>query len=466
MRSPRARVPRAVRASTPARAANASREKANCFVDNPREGEVANDEVKATTVEKHGALKGLRVAVKDNIRVKGLRTGAGNPTYLATVGATAATSHAPCVEKVLNAGAVFVGKTHMDELAWSLQGENFHYGTPVNARGRVPGKIPGGSSSGSASAVCNDLADIAIGTDTIGSVRLPASFCGLYGMRPTHGRLSAEGVVPLSHSFDSVGWFAKNAKHLTSVGSVLLDPATRDRETSALIGSSRFALCSDAFALLDRGTKKALRAVLASEGVRRVFRDAAGDKPTLGISDVMLSDIGLTDKSGKKTLPPITEWSEFFRTIQIEEVWGSHGEWIKTHRPEFGPGVRDRFKTAEMGVSAEKLAHAKEMREKITAHLDALLADGSVLILPAARGPAPAATNYDNEQSLATLAEARNAALALGSPASLARLPCVVIPCLEVDGEPLGIMLMSRRGTDEALLALAEKLAWVIGLKN
>jgi len=92
------------------------------------------------------------------------------------------------------------------------------------------------------------------------------------------------------------------------------------------------------------------------------------------------------------------------------------------------------------------------------------LADGSILFLPAARGPAPAATDYDSETSLAQLAEARNAALAIGAPASLARLPCVVIPAIEIDGEPVGVMLMSKRGTDEALLAFAEKLAWVIGI--
>jgi len=461
------RVVRARGMTTVASAASSSaRDSAGCFVENPRAGEIANDDVKGTAIEKNGALKGLRVAVKDNVRVGGLRSGAGNPTYLATVGAEPATVHAPCVDRVLNAGAVFVGKTHMDELAWSLQGENFHYGTPKNARGKVPGKIPGGSSSGSASAVCNDLADIAIGTDTIGSVRLPASFCGLYGMRPTHGRVNDEGVVPLSHSFDTVGWFAKNAKNLKSVGSVLLDPETRDHATSARLGTSRFGLCSDAFALLDKDTKKALRTLLTSEGARRVYRAAAGDKATSGVCEVMLSDIGLTDKSGKTTLPPITEWSEFFRVIQTEEVWGSHGEWIKAHRPEFGPGVRDRFKLAEAGVSTETMAHAKTMREKITAHLDELLADGSILILPAARGAAPMATDYNSETSLAALAEARNAALAIGAPGSLARLPCVVFPCLEIDDEPLGVMLMSRRGTDEALLEFAEKLAGAIGLKK
>ena len=445
-----------------------ARERANCFVVNPRDGEIANADVRSDGQGDGGALRGARVGVKDNVRVKGLRSGAGNPTYLETgsEGKTVAETPAPCVRAVLDAGATFVGKTHMDELAWSLQGENWHYGTPVNSRGNVPGKIPGGSSSGSASAVCNGLADVAIGTDTIGSVRLPASFCGIYGFRPTHGRVSAEGVVPLSHSFDTVGWFANDAKKLVAMGEVLLDPKTRDDAASARLGKGRLALCSDALALADPRVKKAIQDVLSTQGAQRVFADARGDENGLGLTHLMLSDVSLTVKSGKSTLPPITEWSETFRVIQTEEVWGSHGEWIKANNPEFGPGIRDRFKLAEVGVDAETMAKAKDLRERITSHLDALLADGSILFLPAARGPAPAATDYDSETSLAQLAEARNAALAIGAPASLARLPCVVIPAIEIEGEPVGVMLMSKRGTDEALLAFAEKLAWVIGISR
>ena len=441
-----------------------AREDAGCFVENPREGEIENGDVSSSA---SGVLRGVRVAVKDNVAVAGLRTGAGNPTYLETKGREVESTHAPCVKTVLDAGATFVGKTHMDELAWSLQGENFHYGTPVNSRGNAPGKIPGGSSSGSASAVCNDLADVAIGTDTIGSVRLPASFCGLYGMRPTHGRVDDAGVVPLSHSFDTVGWFAKDAKTLRVMGDVLLEPDSKDAETSAKLGKARMAMCSDAFTLVDPRVRDEIRRVLSTEGVMRVFQEARldGIPDTFGLVDLTLSDVALTDKSGKSTLPPITEWSETFRVIQTAEVWGSHGAWITEYQPEFGPGVCDRFKLAEIGVDDATMAHHRELRERITSHLDALLADGSILFLPAARGPAPMATDYDSEASLAKLADARNAALAIGAPASLARLPCVVVPTIEIDGEPVGLMMMSRRGTDEALLAFAEKLAWVIGLK-
>ena len=211
-------------------------------MENPREGEIENGDVSSSA---SGVLRGVRVAVKDNVAVAGLRTGAGNPTYLETKGREVESTHAPCVKIVLDAGATFVGKTH-GRIGVEFTGGEFSPRTPVDSRGNAPGKIPGGSSSGSASAVCNDLADVAIGTDTIGSVRLPASFCGLYGMRPTHGRVDDAGVVPLSHSFDTVGWFAKDAKTLRVMGDVLLEPDSKDAETSAKLGKARMAMCSDA----------------------------------------------------------------------------------------------------------------------------------------------------------------------------------------------------------------------------
>ncbi len=105
-----------------------------------------------------------------------------------------------------------VGKAITDELTYSLNGENIHYGTPVNPK--APGRIPGGSSSGSAVAVAGELADFALGTDCGGSVRAPASFCGIYGMRPSHGRISTAGVFRLAPRFDTVGWFARDGRLL------------------------------------------------------------------------------------------------------------------------------------------------------------------------------------------------------------------------------------------------------------
>eukprot|EP00873_Tetraselmis_striata_P001119 jgi/Tetstr1/421383/TSEL_012351.t2 len=161
-----------------------------------------------------GPLQGRTVGVKDNFDLQGYKTGAGNPTWLDTH--PPATATAPAVQALLDAGARVVGKTHMDELAYSLNGENAHYGTPRNAA--APGRIPGGSSSGSAAAAGGGLVDIGLGSDTAGSVRVPASYNGLLGFRPTHARVSLELATPLAPSFDTAGWFARDAATLKATG--------------------------------------------------------------------------------------------------------------------------------------------------------------------------------------------------------------------------------------------------------
>src|SRR4051812_47312865 len=148
-----------------------------------------------------GPLDGLSFAVKDLIDIAGHQTGCGNPARLATH--PAATSHAICVELLLAAGARCEGKTITDEIAFSLLGENHFYGTPLNPA--APERVPGGSSSRSASAVACGLVDFAVGTDTGGSVRIPASNCGIFGLRPSQGFVSVAGVMPLSPTFDTVG---------------------------------------------------------------------------------------------------------------------------------------------------------------------------------------------------------------------------------------------------------------------
>src|SRR5947199_6802555 len=153
-----------------------------------------------------GMLDGLCFAVKDLIDVAGWKTGCGNPTWRDSH--PPAMAHAVCVEQLLRAGARCVGKTICDELAFSLLGENHFYGTPLNAR--APDRVPGGSSSGSASAVAAGLCDTALGTDTGGSVRVPASFCGLYGIRPTHGRIDMSGVMPQAPRTGTTRWFARD----------------------------------------------------------------------------------------------------------------------------------------------------------------------------------------------------------------------------------------------------------------
>ncbi|MGD1879287.1 MAG: amidase family protein, partial [Kiloniellaceae bacterium] len=198
-----------------------------------------------------GPLAGLTFGAKDLFDVAGHRTGCGNPTWAATH--EPATAHARAVALCLDAGADLRGKTHTDELAYSLMGANAHYGTPVNPA--APDRLPGGSSSGSAAAVAAGLVDFALGSDTGGSVRLPASFCGLYGLRPTHGRIDVSGMVPLAPSFDAVGWFAASVWVMSSVAGVLSPGGT------GAAARPRLFVAADAWSLVEPRVAEALRPV-------------------------------------------------------------------------------------------------------------------------------------------------------------------------------------------------------------
>lgn len=167
-----------------------------------------------------GELRGLTVAVKDLFAVAGHRIGAGNPTWLAE--SPTELTNASVVQSLLAMGANITGIVQTDEFAYSLGGTNVHYGTPRNPA--APGRIPGGSSSGPASAVALGLVDVGLGTDTAGSIRVPASYCGLYGFRPSHGVLAVQGLLPLAPSFDTVGWLAGDAVTFQRVAEVLLPP--------------------------------------------------------------------------------------------------------------------------------------------------------------------------------------------------------------------------------------------------
>ena len=197
-----------------------------------------------------GPLAGLTFGLKDIFDVAGHKTGFGSPDWLRTH--DAAKVHSVVAKQLLDAGAYLVGKTHTEEMAFSLTGENAHYGTPVNVR--APDRVPGGSSSGSAAAVAGGLVDFAIGSDTGGSVRGPASFCGLYGIRPTHARISLDGVCPLAPGFDTCGWFARDADLLARVGDVLLDGKAAT--------PGRVLIAQDAFALLLPDAAQAMQPVL------------------------------------------------------------------------------------------------------------------------------------------------------------------------------------------------------------
>ena len=367
-----------------------------------------------------GPLAGLSFAAKDVFDIAGSRTGFGNPAWLESH--PAAVSTAPAVQLLLDAGADMVGKTLTDEITYSLNGQNFHYGTPVNSA--APGRIPGGSSSGSASAVAGGLVDFALGTDCGGSVRLPASYCGILGIRPSHGRVSLEGVAPFTWSFDVAGWFARDADVFARVGDVLLD------DGGEVPASRRLLYAQDAFGLVDREVADALApAVDAAAGI-------IGSR-----ADITVSPDGLPG------------WYETFRVIQAWEIWSNHAAWVEEVKPEFGPGIRERFEWASRVTQAEVEA-ARIRRGAIVERIGSLFEEGDVLCLPTSPRVAPPVDAPTDELENRVRAQA----MSLLCIAGLAGLPQVSLPLASLGGLPLGFSLVGPRGADRQLLALTSRL--------
>ena len=366
-----------------------------------------------------GALAGLTFGTKDIFDIAGAVTGCGNPDWARTH--PAASSTAPSVQALLDAGATMVGKTITDELAYSLNGQNAHYGTPANSN--APGRIPGGSSCGSASAVAGGACDLALGSDTGGSVRIPASYCGTFGIRTTHGLIPLDNIMPLAPSFDTVGWFTRDAALLRRVGEVLLGPSPDvDTPRSLLVPE-------DAWVLADFPVREALKPFVAAlEG-----RLGAGRRITVG------------EPGGG-----MAAWMLRFRHLQAVEIWQVHGDWIKEAKPTFGPEIADRFAWAS-SVPVSEADAAKPEREAFAARLEEALADDAILCLPTAPGIAPLL-----DSSAEALHMHRNHVLSLTCIAGLARLPQVTLPLAQVSGCPVGLSLVGARGSDAALLAFAE----------
>ncbi|WFU01580.1 amidase [Rhizobium sp. CB3171] len=364
-----------------------------------------------------GSLAGLTFAAKDNIDVEGRITGNGNPIWRRAHGPAAA--HAPVVARLLAEGAVLAGKTHMDEFAYSLMGTNAHYGTPLNSA--APDRVPGGSSSGSAAAVAAGLVEFALGTDTGGSVRLPASFNGIFGMRPSHGAIDMGGVVPLSPGFDTLGWFARDVETLVRVGRAL-----------GLAGEANFStawLPSDIWTGVDPGLAALLRPM--AEKIAALF-----------------------DKTVTDPLPIVgpEERSEAFRFWQGYDAWKALGGWIEAHDVDLGPDIAARFAVAR-SVSDETFAKVDAVRHEIATAMDAALAGGLGMIIPTGPGPAP---RRDSSQEI--FDAYRQQAIGLLSIAGHASLPQISMPAGKMDGGPVGLSVIGRRGCDGGLLDLLKRL--------
>jgi amidase len=380
-----------------------------------------------------GALDGLRFAVKDLIDVAGWRTGCGNPDWLATH--PPARVSAVCVEQLLAAGAACSGKTVTDEVAFSLLGENYFYGTPLNPA--APNRVPGGSSSGSASAVAQGLVDFALGTDTGGSVRIPASNCGLWGMRPTHGRVSVAGVMPFSPTFDTVGALSRTSEVLERAMGVLLDAPSTDPSPADGGGESPDAihLVREAYALADAEVRHALKGPVAQ------LREKFG---------ACVRETSLGELCGDAEAGNLAHWLNVFRELRGAEVDSCLGAWVAATKPKFGPAAAAGFELVYQ-LDGSRVGDAVRMREQLSRALNGTLGPRDLLCIPTAPILAPIKGTASHDRH----GDYYSRTISLTSIAGVARLPQVSMPLGNVGGVPIGLSLVGARGEDMWVLEVA-----------
>lgn len=377
---------------------------------------------------KSGKLDNLTFAVKDNIDVAGFKTSNGSKPWFNMH--PPAVSHALCVEQVLNAGARCVGKTISDELTCSLDGESYFYGTPLNPR--APERIPGGSSSGSASAVACSLVDFAIGTDSAGSTRVPASHCGVFGMRPTIHRISESGIIPFAPSSSTVGVFANDLTVLENVMSVLLASESIQRPINKIY------LLQDAFNIADEEVKQA-----AIESIEKLSKNKK-----LKITPITLNEI-VSEKTD------LLFWEEnIFSVFQCMEIWNAFGAWIKANKPEMGPRIRDAMEHFEK-LDRSNLNESLRLRERMFSKVNEFIKPGDLFCFPTVPMIAPLLGDLDDKEKFM---DYYTRTMSITSFAGVARLPEISVPVATVKNAPLGLSFAADHRQDEFLLGALQQL--------
>lgn len=370
-----------------------------------------------------GVLDNSTFAVKDLIDIGGEVTGCGNPSWAER--RPKAAVHAPCVEQLLSSGARCVGKTITDELAYGMIGENHFYGTPLNPK--APDRVPGGSSSGSASAVACSVVDFALGTDTGGSVRVPASNCGILGFRPTHGRISVAGVNPFAPTFDTVGIFTSTFSLMRKVSSVLL-PSTADGGER---GKKPF--------LLDDFVE------LCSDEMKERYRALPWERITL-----------------RKLLGAPVDYRELWRhyiTIQCAEIWSSLGSWIESENPLFGPVTHASFHCIAKVSDRTAFQASVAARESFALAINSFTKNEGLLAFPTTPAIAPLLGTIGKDVEARRKGEYYPRLLAMGSLSCFSRAPQISIPFGTSNGAPIALSLLGEYGSDGALIDAAEELS-------
>lgn len=365
-----------------------------------------------------GSLKGLRLGVKDLFQIANLPTSAGNPDWLASH-VQPSQDTASSVMALLEAGATLIGKTLTDELAYSLEGINQHYGTPINPQ--APNRLPGGSSSGSAVAVANGSIDLGLGTDTGGSIRVPASYNGLYGLRPSHGVVNSDRLIPLAPRFDTVGWMTRDFSTMMRTADVLL-PKSDEKNLSRLVIAE----------LPEIPAWQTAREAIATQ-IASLFAS--------------VSYVSLTQNF-------FTRASAAFRVLQGREIWQSHGEWIEQQQPNFASEIGDRFDWCQSLSAKDELQAETEAKAIVEFwHQNIIPNHDTVLVLPTTPSAAPLLNTPPAE-----LKQYRKHLLGMTAPAGLTGSPQITLPYLKSDRAPWGISLIARPHLDRALLSLVSRI--------
>jgi amidase len=404
-----------------------------------------------------GPLSGLSFAAKDLFAVRGHRSSAGHPAF--ALRQAPADRDAQAVQVLLDAGADLVGVTVLDELAYSLVGQNPFYGTPANPR--APGRVCGGSSCGSAAAVAACLCDFALGTDTGGSVRVPASFCGLFGLRPSHGAISTDGLVPLAPSFDTVGFFAREPHTFESVARVLLAPLEGTTHHEGATNSERSAppdgLAGRSRDLpVERSDVKVERVLIADDALERC--DAGVAELLSSLIERACSELGAAVEHIKLCDEGFGRLRLAYGRLQGREAYATHERFLREAKPEFSSAIAQRLAAAQrFHDSGEGKEEDEALRASLRARLDALLPPHALLFMPPTVGIAPR-LDADDE----TLDKFRAATVELTALTSLTGFPQLVVPARELEGAPLGLSFVSRAGSDAWLCALSSTLDRVL----
>ncbi|WP_417696136.1 amidase [Psychromonas sp.] len=362
-----------------------------------------------------GLLNNKSFVFKDLFDVTGFVTGAGNPAWLNSHEPANKTS--PLIDKLLSQGANCVGRVQTDELAYSLNGQNIHYGTPTNPI--APNCLPGGSSSGSAVAVARKDVDFSIGTDTGGSVRVPASYCGLFGLRPTLGKLDLSNAFTLSTSFDTAGIFSRDLTLLKAVFKTLSEDNTSGEATAQIYLDDTLAKS------LSETRLNSLQAWCKASSIK-----------LLGCN--LLGELAMT----------LDDLSLLFRTIQGYEIIQEHDQWLAKYGETLDPSILLRVDWARTITSAkydQAKTQQRDFTNKVTDHLEQL---NGLFVLPTTPSGAPSLTLTGEK-----LADYRSQLMGLTSIAGLSGLPQLHLPMADLDEGPCGFSLMGLANSEADLIA-------------